>query len=113
MPRHGRTFVMAFVKVGSLSALRPGSVTEVTLGEDSYAICNLNGELHALAGICPHAGGPIGQGALNDNLVVCPWHEWAYDCRTGENDYDPAIKLDRFVVKTDGDDILIDPQARA
>jgi nitrite reductase (NADH) small subunit len=104
---------MAFVKVGSLTGLPPGSVMEVTLGDDSYAICNAGGELHALAGICPHAGGPIGQGNLQEHLVVCPWHEWAYDCRTGENDYDPAVKLDRFVVTTEGDDILLDPQTRA
>jgi nitrite reductase (NADH) small subunit len=109
----GRTFVMAFVKVGSLSSLPPGSVTEVIMGEESYAVCNVNGELHALAGICPHAGGPIGQGNVQDNMVICPWHEWAYDCRTGENDFDPTIKLDRFPVKSDGDDILIDPQARS
>ncbi len=45
--------------------------------------------------------------------MICPWHEWAYDCRTGENDFDPTVKLDRFPVKAEGDDILIDPQARA
>lgn len=104
---------MAFVKVGSLAALPPGSVMEVTLGEDSYAVCNSNGELHALAGICPHAGGPIGQGTMDGELVVCPWHEWAYNCKTGENDYDPAVKLDIFTVKTEGDDILLDPESRA
>ena len=75
---------MAFVKVGSLSALPPCSVIEVTLGEDSHAVCNLNGELHALTGICPHAGGPIGQGTLQGQLVVCPWHEWAYVRATHE-----------------------------
>lgn len=104
---------MAFVKVGKISALPPGSVMEVVLGDDSYAVCNLSGELHALWGICPHAGGPIGQGALQDNIVTCPWHEWAYDCRTGENDFDPAVKLDRYPVKVEGDDILLDPEARA
>ena len=101
---------MAFVKVGSLSSLPPGSVSEVALGDASYAICNIQGELHALDGTCPHAGGPLGQGNVQDNLVICPWHEWAYDCRTGENDYDPAIKLACFAVKTEGDDILIDPE---
>lgn len=104
---------MAFVKVGSLSALPPGSVTEATLGDASYAICNVNGELYALSGICPHVGGPLGHGNLQDNMVICPWHEWAYDCRTGENDFDPSIKLDRFPVQADGDDILIDPQERS
>jgi nitrite reductase/ring-hydroxylating ferredoxin subunit len=104
---------MAFVKVASLAALPPGSVTEVTLGEGAYAICNVNGELHALDGICPHVGGPIGQGNLQGDLVICPWHAWAYNCRTGENDSDPAVRLNRFAVKAEGDDILMDPQARA
>jgi nitrite reductase (NADH) small subunit len=103
---------MAFVKVGSLSSLPLGSVTEVTLGKNSYAICNVNGELHALEGICPHAGGPIGEGNVQDNLVVCPWHEWSYDCRTGENDFDPSVKLAVFPVKAEGDDLLIDPEIR-
>ena len=104
---------MAFVKVGSISELPPGSVMEVMLGDDAYAICNRNGELHALWGTCPHAGGPIGQGTLDGDLVVCPLHEWSYDCATGENNFDPAIKLDRFAIKVEGDDILIDPQVRA
>ena len=104
---------MAFIKVGSLSSLPPDSVTEVMIGDDAYAICNHAGQLHALWGICPHAGGPIGQGTLQDNSIVCPWHEWAYNCQTGENDYDPAVKLDKFAIKVEGDDILIDPETRA
>jgi nitrite reductase (NADH) small subunit len=104
---------MAFVKVGSLAALPPGSVTAVTVGEAAYAICNVEGELHALDGVCPHAGGPLGEGNVEGNMVICPWHAWAYDCRTGENDYDPAVKLNTFPVKAEGGDILIDPQARA
>ncbi len=86
---------------------------EVNLGEESYAVCNTNGEVHALAGICPHAGGPLGQGAMNGEFVVCPYHEWAFHCRTGENDYDPAVRQDTFAVKVEGDDILLDPEARA
>ena len=99
---------MPFIKVGAVSALPPGSVTEAYVGDETYALCNLGGEIHALGGICPHAGGPIGQGALDGNLLVCPWHEWAYDCRTGENDGDPDVKVETFPVRIDGDDILIE-----
>jgi nitrite reductase/ring-hydroxylating ferredoxin subunit len=99
---------MAFVKVGSLAALPPGSVMEAEVGEGTYAICNVGGELSALDGICPHAGGPLGQGNVDGDKVVCPWHEWAYSCRTGVNDYDENVKLAMFPVKVDGDDILID-----
>jgi len=99
---------MSFVKVGSLSALPAGSVMEAESGGSTYAICNFNGELRAYAGECPHAGGPLGQGTIEGNRLVCPWHAWEYDCLTGVNDYDESVKLDSFPVKVDGDDILID-----
>jgi nitrite reductase (NADH) small subunit len=99
---------MAFVKVGSLQALPPGSVMEAEVGEGTYAICNVGGELSALEGICPHAGGPLGQGNVDGDRLICPWHAWEYDCRTGVNDYDENVKLAKFPVKVEGDDILID-----
>src|SRR5262249_53057332 len=99
---------MSFVKVGALSQLPPGSVMQAEIGENTYAICNFQGELHAYDGICPHAGGPLSEGAIEGNNLVCPWHGWAYDCRTGVNDYDENVKLVAFPVKAEGDDILID-----
>jgi len=81
---------------------------EAVLGESTYAICNFEGELHAYDGVCPHACGPIGQGAIEGNNLVCPWHAWEYDCRTGVNDYNDAVRLTKFPVKTQGDDILLD-----
>jgi nitrite reductase/ring-hydroxylating ferredoxin subunit len=99
---------MPFVKVGSASQLLPGSVMEADIGENTYAICNAGGVFHALDGICPHAGGPLGHGALHENTLVCPWHAWEYDCRTGINDFDPGVAVATFPIKIEGDDILID-----
>ena len=99
---------MSFVKVGALATLPPGSVMQVEVGGNPYAICNVAGELHALDGICPHSGGPLGQGALHGNTLVCPWHAWEYDCRTGVNDFDEDVKVATFPVKVQGEDILLD-----
>ena len=99
---------MPFVKAGSLAKLKPGSVMEAEVAGNTYAICNVGGELHAYDGVCPHAGGPLGQGAVNENILACPWHGWEYDCRTGVNEYDDSVKLAKFAVKAQGDDILID-----
>jgi nitrite reductase/ring-hydroxylating ferredoxin subunit len=99
---------MAFRKVGSLASLPPGSLTQIDVGEETIALCNAGGELHALDGICPHAGGPLGQGALHGTTLVCPWHAWEYDCVTGENDRNPNVRLPKFAVKVEGDDILLD-----
>jgi nitrite reductase/ring-hydroxylating ferredoxin subunit len=102
---------MAFVKVCSLAQLPPGTVMEAEVDGNTYAVCNADGELHALDGVCPHAGGPLGQGALHGTTLVCPWHAWEYDCRTGQNDFDPDVKVARFPVKEESGDILIDVAA--
>ena len=81
---------------------------EAEVGNETYAICNAEGEVHALEGICPHAGGPLGQGALHGHTLVCPWHAWEYDCRTGLNDMDEEVKVVKIPVKIEGDDILIE-----
>jgi nitrite reductase/ring-hydroxylating ferredoxin subunit len=99
---------MAFVRIGSVAELPPGQVMEAAVGPNTYVICNAGGELFAYDGVCPHAGGPLGQGALHGNTLVCPWHTWEYDCRTGVNDYDDSVRLTQFPVKVRGEDILID-----
>ena len=99
---------MPLVKVASLADVPPGKVFEALVGEDSYAICNRRGEIHALNGICPHAGGPLGQGELDGENIVCPWHAWSYDCATGVNSDDDQVKVETYPVKIDGDAIYIE-----
>ena len=99
---------MALVRVGSLSALPPGNVMEAETGGNTYVVCNAGGELFAYYGVCPHAGGPLGQGHLEGDHLVCPWHAWEYDCRTGVNDFDESVRLESFPVNVQDDDILLD-----
>ena len=99
---------MPFVKVLAVSALPPGSTAEVSVGEHNYALCNLNGEIHALDGVCPCSGGPLGQGVLQESLLVCPWHGRRYDCRTGVHHFDHDVKVAKFAVRIENGDILID-----
>src|SRR3974390_630850 len=99
---------MPFVKVATLAALTPGTLMEAVVGDNSYAVCNVNGEVHALDGICPHAGGPLGQGALHGDVIVCPWHAWEYNCRTGVCVADEDLKLEMIAVKVEDGNVLID-----
>ncbi len=98
---------MPFIKVGRASDLPEDSVMEVTVGEDLYAICNVAGSLHALSGVCLHQGGPLGQGQLAEGRVVCPWHAWEWDCRTGENVDDPTQRVATYPVKVEDGDIFL------
>ncbi len=80
---------------------------EVFVGEHPYAICNVNGAIRALDGVCLHSGGPLGQGQIHEGRVVCPYHLWEFDCVTGEYDYDPSRRVASFEVRVEGDQILL------
>jgi nitrite reductase (NADH) small subunit len=81
---------------------------ETVVDGDSYAVCNVDGEVYALDGICPHAGGPLGQGALHGETIVCPWHAWEYNCRTGAWVGADDQRLDMFAVKIESGDVFTD-----
>jgi nitrite reductase/ring-hydroxylating ferredoxin subunit len=98
---------MPFIKVATLAELPPDSVMEVSVGETLYAICNVAGEIRALDGICPHQGGYLGQGNVADGRLICPWHAWEFDCRTGENCLDSDQRVPTYPVKVEGPDILL------
>ena len=99
---------MAFVKVAKVSDLNADPLMEVMVGDDAYALCKVDGEIHALNGICPHQGGPLGQGMLNGSSIMCPWHAWEFDCRTGKSSDEPDEAVATYPVKIEGEDILID-----
>jgi len=98
---------MTFRRVASVRDLPEGSMIEVEDGDAAIAICNVEGELHAIDGVCPHQGGRLAQGALHGRMVVCPWHAWEFDCVTGANDFDANIIQRRFEVKVEDDDVLV------
>jgi nitrite reductase (NADH) small subunit len=91
-----------------MSAFPCGEVREVIVNGEPFAICNVADRIHALRGICPHQGGRLGQGALHDNMLVCPWHAWEFDCLTGQLDYNESIAVGKLNVRMDGDDVLLD-----
>jgi nitrite reductase/ring-hydroxylating ferredoxin subunit len=99
---------MAFQRVGPLSQLPPGGMMPADIGGRRIAVCNVAGTVHAIDAICPHRGGPLYEGALHDNWVVCPWHAWEFDCVTGSNDYNPNLKQETYAVKVENGDIFVD-----
>lgn len=71
------------VQAGPVTLLPAGEMAEVRHGARTFVLCNVSGSLYAMEGKCPHMGAPLAQGALHEHTVVCPWHGWEFDCRTG------------------------------
>ena len=97
-----------FVKVAATGDIPEGEGRCFDVGDQQVAIFNVEGTYHALDNVCPHQGGPLGEGELDGKMVTCPWHAWDFDVTTGENSEDPDEKQTVFVVKVDGDDILVE-----
>jgi nitrite reductase/ring-hydroxylating ferredoxin subunit len=54
-----------------------------------------------LDGTCPHEGGPLGEGMIEGGRVVCPWHSYAFDPRTGEAEGEPDLKAEVLAAKVE------------
>jgi Rieske Fe-S protein len=71
---------MAYVKLTTESELPgDGEAKEFELGDKVICVANVNGAMCAMDNICLHMGGPLGQGFIDGNKIVCPWHGWEYD----------------------------------
>jgi nitrite reductase/ring-hydroxylating ferredoxin subunit len=53
-------------------------------------------------------GGPLGQGFLEGDKLICPWHGWEYDARTGVLSDDPQSKLAVYPIKIENGDVLVE-----
>ncbi len=71
------------------------------------ALFKHEGKIFALANTCPHRGGPLGEGSLDGGEVICPWHAWGFDVKSGQCQTLPDVKQPTFEVKIDGEDILV------
>ena len=96
-----------FVKVATTSELPPGALIEVQHAGENYALCNVDGQIRAIFGDCPHEGGPLGQGALEGPLVSCPWHCWQFDSLTGVCVQGDDVVLETYPVRVEGGDVLV------
>ena len=71
------------MRVLGVDELGPGQSVQVEVEGQTLALFNVGGEFRALGNRCAHRGGPLGQGLLDGHTVLCPWHSWGYDTRTG------------------------------
>lgn len=69
--------------LGPVDPLKTKPLQEIVVGKLKLAVTYLNGQFSAVSGVCNHVGGPLGQGRLDGEYIVCPWHHWKFHCRTG------------------------------
>ena len=98
----------ARVHVADVDAVPPGTARVVEVGGRSIALCNVEGTFYAIDNLCPHRGGPLGEGDLDGRVLTCPWHAWRWDVSSGANVNNPALRVACFPVAVDGQGIFIE-----
>jgi nitrite reductase (NADH) small subunit len=93
--------------VASVEDLPRGSARIVQAGDTEIALFHCDDGFHATQAHCLHLGGPLWQGRLEGCILSCPWHGWQYDVRTGENEFDRALKLETYEVVVEGGEVKV------
>lgn len=108
MPKHEKK--INWYRVGKKDLLGVGGVTTVQAGHTPVCLTRTKAGYGALNNRCPHQGGPIGDGFLQEGddgelYVVCPWHAWEYDPITGKSPPafdDPPVEAYPIEQREDG-----------
>ena len=96
-----------FQTVARVEDVPPGTIRAVQVGDDTIALAHVDGSFYATQGACLHLHGPLGEGRLEGHVLSCPWHGWQYDVRTGENEFDRAIRLRIYEVRVEDGEIQV------
>jgi nitrite reductase (NADH) small subunit len=101
----------SFVRIASKSELPPtGEAREFPCEEKMVCVANVGGTVSAMDNVCLHRGGPLGQGVIEGDKIVCPWHGWQFNATTGEAGHNPATKVKVYPIKVEGEDVMVDTE---
>lgn len=91
-------------RVVDFDDLDEGEVAMCPAGLKTVALTKLHGRYGAIDNRCPHQGGPLGQGTLENDKIRCPWHGFDFDPFTGAAAGGPDFDVPTYPVevRTDG-----------
>ena len=97
-----------WVRVAGTGDVPPGRGVTVVAEGRRIALVNQDGTWHAIDDTCPHRGASLGEGMLLEGLVVCPWHAWVFDVRTGVCPTAPETRVDRYAARVAAEHVEIE-----
>lgn len=75
-----------WLDLGLVEEFLRAPVTEVVIDRKKIAVSQVEGKFGVVSGVCNHVGGPLGQGRLDGDYLVCPWHHWKFHRITGNGE---------------------------
>lgn len=86
--------------------LKEGRVMTVTAGHQDVCLSHFKGKYTAMDNKCPHQGGPLGEGSIENGQLRCPWHGWDFCPHGGSSgDYDDG--LETYELKIENNQVFV------
>lgn len=98
---------LKWYKVVSVKDYQEGRVKTVTAGTKTIALSLFEGGFCAIDNHCPHQGGPLGEGSIEEGWLRCPWHGYEYHPCTGKPPEGLDDTVPTYPVKIEDDEIYI------
>ncbi|MBI2891830.1 MAG: Rieske (2Fe-2S) protein [Nitrospirae bacterium] len=98
-----------FVKVAKVAELEDRRPKIVNVKGIEIALVRMGEAVYALKNICPHKGGPVGEGEIEGTVITCPWHGWEFDlAQGGKSAMSEETRATVYDVRQDGDALLVE-----
>jgi 3-phenylpropionate/trans-cinnamate dioxygenase ferredoxin subunit len=97
------------IEVAKTNEIEPGTGKLIEVEGNEIALFNCDGSYYAIDNECTHVGGPLCEGDLEGDKIICPWHGAEFDVKTGKVLGPPAEEsIKSYKVRVEGDSIKIE-----
>ncbi len=96
-----------YYEAAKASEIAPGSGKTIHVNGQQLALFNLNGTFHAISDSCPHRGAPLSEGYLQGDKVLCTWHCFDFNLKTGACEVVPDLRVTIYEVKVEGETVYV------
>jgi len=87
--------------------LEIGKSAIIEVGNKEIALFNYKGDFYAIDNTCPHRGSPLGEGRIEEGILICPGHEWRFELKSGWCPQNPELSTEVYPIKVHNEKIYV------
>ena len=96
-----------YTKVMKCADLEIGKSAIIEVADKEIALFNYKGNFYAIDNTCPHRGSPLGEGRVEEGILICPNHEWRFELKSGWCPQNPELSTEVYPIKVSDEKIYV------
>src|SRR4051812_46882258 len=98
---------MKWYKISGIQNTGKPFIAKVKAGRKNVCLVGFEGDIYVLSSVCPHAGADLSEGLCVKGKIVCPYHRYTYNLKTGKGGEGQNDFVETYAVNIKDDDIYI------